>query len=356
MSLKTVFVLLRKEIISNAKNFMVVYIVIMPVVLSLLVTLVFGEIFSTTPDLGFVNEGNNPMFAELISDVDFVDITEYENTGDMTYDVEIGAIDIGVVIPDGFEESITSGEQVDLHLYVWAERMGKDEFMLNQTLGDLFIGMAGYEQAVAVEPVMLGEYTESMTWQQRLIPFLTLMAVVLSGLFIPAMSLVDEKEKKTLKALVVTPVSMEDIFISKGIFGVIMSMVVAAIILMLNQMFSASTIIILTTLFIGGIAAAAGGLIFGSYVKDTVSLMAIIKATGLILYAPGLIKIFPDVPNWIAEIFPTYYMIGPIIEVTQNGGGWADVTKDLDILTAMAIVLIGVALMRAKQVRYQPMV
>jgi len=330
-------------------------VLVMPVVLSLLVTLVFGEIFSTTPDLGFVNEGGNPQFVELISDVDFVDIKEYETTADMTYDVEIGALDIGVVIPEGFEESISSGEQVDLNLYVWAERMGKDEFMLNQTLGDLFIGMSGYEQAVAVEPVMLGEYSESLTWQERLIPFLCLMAVVLSGLFIPAMSLVDEKEKKTLKALVVTPVSMEDIFLSKGIFGVLMAMAVATIILMLNQMFSAQTLIILVTLFIGGIAAAAGGLIFGSYVKDTVSLMAIIKATGLILYAPGLIKIFPDVPNWIAEIFPTYYMIGPIIEVTQNGGGWAEVTSDLVILTAMAIVLIGVAMMRAKQVRYQPM-
>lgn len=353
MSLSSIRVLLRKELMSNAKNFMIVYVIVMPIVISLLVTLVFGDLFSTTPELGFVDEGDS-RFVSLISDVDFVDIKQYDSPGDLTSAVENGAVDIGVVIPADFDASIADAEEVEVHLYVWGERVLKDQAVLDSTLRDLFTDMVGYQSAVSVEPVMLGEASESKTIQERLLPMLVLMAVVLGGILVPAMSLVEEKEKKTLKALVVSPASLEDVFAAKALFGIIAGILMAIIILAINQMFTAGVDIILVTLVIGATAAAAGGIILGSFFKDTTSLMAVIKATGIVLYAPGIIKIFPEVPQWIAKIFPTYYMIGPITEVTDNGGGWSDVAFDLTILVVMTIVVVVAALMLAKRVRYQP--
>ena len=115
-----------------------------------------------------MDEGNS-QFTSLISDVDFVDVTQYDSAGDLTYAVENGAVDIGVVIPAGFDKSITSGEKKDVHLYVWGERMLKDQVVLDSTLRDLFKNMAGAESVVAVEPVVLGEVTESKTIQERLL-------------------------------------------------------------------------------------------------------------------------------------------------------------------------------------------
>jgi ABC-2 type transport system permease protein len=355
MSLRSILVLLKKELVNNAKNFMVVYVIVMPIILSLLITLVFGDLFSTTPELGYVDEGDSK-FVSLISDIDFVDAQQYDSADDLTIAVENGAVDIGVVIPANFDNAITEGEQTNIHLLVWGERVLKDQAVLDSTLRDLFTNMAGYESAVAVEPVMLGEASKSKTIQERLLPMMVLMAVVLGGIIVPAMSLVEEKEKKTLKALVVTPTSMEDIFVAKGLFGVIAGVLMAVIILVINQMFGTGTDIILVTLIIAAIASAAGGVMLGASFKDTTSLMAVVKATGIVLYAPGIIQIFPDIPQWIAKIFPTYYMIGPITEVTQNGGGWSDVTLDLTILIIMTIALIAAAMMFAKRVRYQPLV
>ena len=355
MSAKSVLVLLRKELVSNAKNFMMVYVIVMPVILSLLVTLLFGDLFSTTPELGYVDEGDS-RFASLISDVDFVDAKQYDSADDLTYAVENGAVDIGVIIPAGFDGIIadSNAEQPNLHLYVWGERMHKDQVVIGSSLHDLFTDMAGRESAVVVEPVMLGEVSDAKTIQERLLPLMVLMAVVLGGIIVPAMSLVEEKEKKTLKALVVTPASLEDIYVAKALFGIIASILMAVIILTINQMFNSGIEIILVTLLISATASASAGIMLGSAFKDSTSLMAAVKATGILLYAPGILQIFPSVPSWVSHIFPTYYMIGPIIEVTQNGGGWSDVMGDLAILVGLTVALITVAWMMAKRVRYQP--
>ncbi len=62
----------------------------------------------------------------------------------------------------------------------------------------------------------------------------------------------------------------------------------------------------------------------------------------------------PKDPSWLPKIFPTYYMIGPIITVTQQDGGWSDVTGDLAVLIVMALVLTAGAAMAAQRIQSQP--
>lgn len=52
---------------------------------------------------------------------------------------------------------------------------------------------------------------------------------------------------------------------------------------------------------------------------------------------------FPEFPQWIAKIFPTYYIINPNVELTMNNAAWSDITIDVFILIGLTIVLIGAA-------------
>ena len=45
-----------------------------------------------------------------------------------------------------------------------------------------------------------------------------------------------------------------------------------------------------------------------------------VKAVGLLLYAPIIDYLFPQRPQWISKIFPTYYIIQPVAEINQQGG------------------------------------
>jgi ABC-2 type transport system permease protein len=267
--------------------------------------------------------------------------------------VENGSVDIGVVVPPSFDDLLQEGAEMPLSLYVWGESMLKNRIILTATLSDLITTLSGREMTVTVEPVALGD-NDALPIQERLLPMLVLMSVVLGGTMVPALSLVEEKQNRTLKALVITPTTLEDVFLAKGAFGVIVGMVMASIILIMNQAFGAHPAILLLVLFIGAIASAAFGLFFAAFVKDVTTLMAIAKATGLLLYAPGLLQIFPDIPSWVARIFPTYYLIGPVIEVTQKGGGWSDITNDLAILIVLTLAMVAGAAYAVRRLKYQP--
>jgi ABC-2 type transport system permease protein len=67
------------------------------------------------------------------------------------------------------------------------------------------------------------------------------------------------------------------------------------------------------------------------------------RSLGIVLYAPAFVFMFPEIPQWVAMIFPTYYTINPIIELTMNNASWADIATDVYILTGMTIALIGAA-------------
>jgi ABC-2 type transport system permease protein len=81
-------------------------------------------------------------------------------------------------------------------------------------------------------------------------------------------------------------------------------------------------------------------------------MFAIWKFGGILLFGPAIIYMFPQIPQWIGRIFPTYYLLQPIIEISQQGGGWADIATNVFILLGLDMVLIGVLmyiLRRTKQ-------
>lgn len=72
--------------------------------------------------------------------------------------------------------------------------------------------------------------------------------------------------------------------------------------------------------------------------KDINSLFATVKALGLLLYAPALIALFPVISQWIAQIFPTYYRVDPVIAIVQRGATH-DIALHLAVLAAMIVAL-----------------
>ncbi len=70
-------------------------------------------------------------------------------------------------------------------------------------------------------------------------------------------------------------------------------------------------------------------------------MFALIKGTGILLIGPTAFYIWPDWPQWIAKLFPTYWVINPIFEVSLNDAGLSDVWVEL-LIAAGVIALLGV--------------
>jgi ABC-2 type transport system permease protein len=94
-------------------------------------------------------------------------------------------------------------------------------------------------------------------------------------------------------------------------------------------------------LFLGSIMAAGIGLLIGAIARDLQSFFASMKILGILLYAPALVYLFPGIPQWIGKVFPTYYLIAPIVEISQRGGGWAEISAEVFILIGLIVLLIA---------------
>jgi len=98
-------------------------------------------------------------------------------------------------------------------------------------------------------------------------------------------------------------------------------------------------------------AAAAFGIMLGTLTKDISVLFATVKAIGVLLYAPAFLYLFPDLPQWIGRIFPTYYIVQPVFEITQQGGTWPDVAFEVLVSSGLLAVLVGLVLVTASRAK-----
>lgn len=347
MNLKRISILLGKEFIHGPKNFMFIWAIVAPLAFTLVATLAFGTLFSEKPNLGIVDEGNSQLVV-MAQELDSVTTKTYEDVSSLKQATESGAVDMGIVLPQNFDNAVSQGEIVVIEAYIWGESLAKNRIILPTIISDLVRELAGQEVPVEIESVTLGDEV-STPWSERLIPFLVFMGVFFGGLMLPSTSLIEEKQKKTFEALVITPASISDIFIAKGILGIVLSVFMGIAILLLNQAFGANSLLLVGVLFLGAIMAVELGLIFGALIKDITTLFTIWKAGGIILFGPVFIYMFPQIPEWIGRLFPTYYALQPIVELSLRGGGWSDIALNVFILIGIDILLVFVIAIAARR-------
>lgn len=348
MNLRRTGVLLYREFVQGPKNFIFIFAVVVPLVLSFVLSLLFGTLFAGKPRLG-INDAGDSRFTRLAETMDAFTVRKFASEAELKEATQIGAVDIGIVLPADFDARVAGGQATQMLAYVWGESLLKDRAMLVVAMTAWVRAIAGHESPVEIATTVLGN-TSVLPWEDRLLPFVVMMSIMFGGIMLPASSLVTEKQKHTLSALAVTPTTMGEIYVSKGLMAVVVSAVMGLVILALNRALGSSLSLLIVVLILGAILAAEFGVLLGVLVKDINSLFAAVKSMGLVLYAPALIYMFPEVPQWIAKIFPTYYVIQPVIEISQHGAGLSEIAWQLAILVVLILAMgVIVALLTRRQ-------
>jgi len=349
MSGRRIGTLLQKEVRLGWRNIMFVFAVVMPVALTVLVSLLFGTVFSGKARLGLVDEGASRL-PVLAQERGSLEVKAYQSGAALRQAAADGMVDVGVILPAEFDQRVAGAESARLTAYVWGESSMKDRAVAGAALADLVRELAGDEAPVEIVTVPLGE-ASGLSWEARLLPLLILMAILLGGSMVPAALLVEEKQKRTLRALTTSSASLGEVFVAKGIMGAALSIVMAMITLWLNRAWGGEPVLLFVALLLGSVMAAAIGLLLGAFVRDITTLFSVVKAGGIVLYAPALIHMFPEIPPWIGRLFPTYYLLQPVVDIVQNGASWAQVGPQLGLLALLDAVLlasIGLVVTRAR--------
>lgn len=351
MSVRRIGVLFLKDLRFGTRSFVFVFALVMPLVLSLILGLLFGSLLGDRATLGLVYAGDSQL-ATTLQTSDAIEVTRLESEAALLDTLATGGVEVGLVLPAGFDASLRAGEVHSLDLYVWGQSLLSQRTIIGAVIAEAVADSAGRDLPIAVNVVPVGA-REAMSWQERLLPMVVLMSVVLGGLLVPAASIIDERQKRTLTAVTTTPMTMGEVFVTKGLMGALLAVFSGFITLTLNGGWGPNPALLFVVLALGGVCAAAFGVLLGSRVKDLQTMMAVIKGSGILLYAPALIMIFPEIPQWIARIFPTYYILQPVLQVSQRGAGLAEIAPDLIVLLAITAVLIALVSMTSRRLQTQ---
>lgn len=341
---------LRKDLALGPRSPIFLWAILLPFALTLILQVTFGSLFDPEPRLGIVDDGSSAI-TEQVGEMEGIELTILQDEAELKQRVEANDLDAGLVLPAGFDAAVKAGETPDLEFYIGGESLASNRIILSVTAIDLVRELEGDRAPVNVEIVDFG--TEGLPISVRLVPVIVFYALTMAGIFVPGSNLVEEKEQGTLMALLVSPVRIGEVLAAKWALGVILASVMAGTTLLLNQALGANWAQVLVVVVVAAGLSSMIGLLIGTFAKDSAMMFGIVKGLGILLFAPTLFYIFPEWPQWIAKLFPLYWILEPIWRVSVMGGSLGEVWTELLVAVGITIALIPVVGLVARRVQAQ---
>jgi ABC-2 type transport system permease protein len=351
MSFSRMFKVLAKDIRMSPRNGSFYMALLMPVLMTLLIQGVFGSLFDPDPRLGVIDYGDSELTA-AVQELDGMEVSLFEDEALMKEQIESNDLDGGSVLPAGCDEDLRAGDRPEMGFWLGGESLASNRLVLSVTAIDLIREVEGAEAPVEGVETVLGE-ENAVPLSDRLTSFVVFYALIIGSLYVPAMGLVEEREQGTLSAMLVSPVKLAEVFWAKGIFGVILGAILVVVSLALNGAWEAMSVALVLAIMLGAVMSMLIGLIYAALSKDATQLYTFVKGFGIILMAPVAWHIWPDLPQWLAKVFPTYWFINPIYEISILGKDLGDVGVDLVIGVGVAVVLGAIAVVLARRMQFK---
>jgi ABC-2 type transport system permease protein len=341
VSFKRIVSVLSKDLRLGPRSPVFLWVLVLPVLITVLLQVSFGDLLDPQPRLGIVDQDDSAVTAAA-QKLDGIQVSLFESVTELQDKVRANDLDAALVLPVGFDDQVRSGTRPPLQFFVGGQSLASNRIILAVTTIDLIREVAGQTPPVEVGLVQLGQASLPVT--TRLVPFVVMYALLIAGVFLPSFSLADERQKHTLSALVVTPVRLSEVVTAKAALGFLLAVAMALVTLWLNGALHVQALALSVVLVVAAVILVEIGLIYGTASKDVAGVFTLIKGTGFILLAPAIFYVFPDWPQWIAKVFPTYWVINPVYEVTVRGAGLDTVWIELLIALAVSIPLAAVVM------------
>jgi ABC-type Na+ efflux pump permease subunit len=350
MSLSRIWKVLRKDLALGPRSPIFLWAIVLPVALTVILQVAFGSLFDPEPRLALVDQGDSAITAAL-EDMDGIELTLLDDEGALKEGVEANDYDAGLILPEGFDDAVRGGDQPDLQFFIGGESYASNRIILTVTAIDLVRGLEGSESPVTVDVVDFGD--AGLPMSVRLVPVIVFYALVIAGLFVPASNLVEEKEQGTLMAMLVAPVKTAELLVAKWLFGVILAFALGAASLAMNGAFGPNWPEVLLVVLVAAMLSAALGMVIGVFAKDSAMMFGIVKGLGIFLFMPAIFYVFPEWPQWIAKLFPLYWIIEPIWQVSIMGRSISTVLLEMGVALGIIAALAVLAGWLAKRMQTQ---
>ena len=336
MSFNRVLLLMRKDLRACPRSPVILWLLVMPLVVTFFLQVVFATLFESEPVLGVSSPSQSVIFSNL-SSLEGLEVISAEET-ELLEMLDNGDVDAGLFLSDSFEDSVRSDGRPVLRYFSSAKGSPANSAVLLLLVMDELRTLENRQNPFSVA-VIAPDRGDELPLSERMVPSMILVVMIVSGIFTPAFMLVEETEKGTLLAVLATPVALGEVLLSKALVGFCLAMPISLFTLVLNGVTGFDLTALLVCFAVGTAVCNCIGLIYGTLARDSRSLYTMVKSLNIILAAPVMFYLFPGWPGWVAKLFPTYWFMDPVYRVTMHNATLPDVLGDLGIAVVTAILL-----------------
>lgn len=260
---------------------------------------------------------------------------------------------LGVVIPVNFDSSVHAGNHPQLQLYLNGDYLGSnDQQLVEHAISDYVRNITNPETPVtfavtSVNPPVVNNYVQDYTSRYAMAGLLYSLTIGIA--FVPYL-LVEEKEKKTMRMLMVSPACWSDIVLGKLLVGLAYQLVISFFVLLIQGGFIGQVPLVLLFLLLGSSFGLVMGLFFGSICQTNGNVGVFVGVVSLAYTLPALVLgplyiILQGSPlEQATKVLPTYYMADGMLKAMQNQASPDDLLLDIVILAGCTVILFCAAI------------
>ena len=350
MNIRVIKALVAKDFSLFFRNRFYTLITILGIIFYLIIYFVMSPTVDETLEIGLYAPVLPPVF-ELVQAEEGLKFEIFDSDEALKEAVTEGEYKAGVALPADIMEKFEAGEKPHITLYFSADAPDELKDAIEVMIRELSYLQTGQPLAIEVSaeilgPDMLGEQIPTRD-RMRLLLVVMLIMFEMMGL---ASLISEEVEQGTIRALLITPMSVRELFTAKLIMGVTLAFTQGVLFMAIVGGLNTQPLIILTALFLGSMMFTGSGFLIASLSKDMMSSMGWGIILILIYSVPAFGVMFPGTITGWAKAIPSYYLADTIHQASNFNAGWGDTWLSLLILLGFNLVIIwgGIMALRRK--------
>ncbi len=316
----------------------------------LFISLSAGSGQPTTTRLLVYNPGQSPLPQFISSTLTSAQITEATSADEVSAAFAANGAhpyDVGLILPADFEQQLRAGDQPHVTLYLNGATLDARQ---RATLQGVVLY---YARTVATPRPPLGLATEAINTGPvpasppnlgTIYSIIMLPLSLVVGLTLLPGLIVDEKEKQTLRWLLLPPGSLSDVLVGKVLVTLAYQLVISIGALALLGGLGDNAPLLLLYILLGACLALALGLLFGVFFH-TASAAGVVGGLSIFLFLlPAvIIPLAPFIASNpitdVVKMLPTYYLADGANNAIQHVGTSSRNLLDVGVLLATTLVV-----------------
>jgi len=260
-------------------------------------------------------------------------------------------VEFGLVMSDDLDQVLEDGGQPQLDGYVaWAKRMKVSQ--LKTEFEEQLEEIMGQPVHINVEGNIVYPPSDAGLWL-LMVTVTPVIVILMMGISLVPALLFEEKQTKTMEALLVSPASISQVVVGKALAGLFYVMVAASVVFAINWAGVVHWNVVLLFILGIGVFSVGVGLVLGSFFErqqDVVGLTMLLMVVFIgALFVNMLGMDIPEVAHAILTWVPSVALAEIIRFVFLEDIPWEQVLVKLSSVLAISALLYGVVVWKIRR-------